>query len=216
MTTLALVITDLRNELKDTDSGAYRWTDTELTRHLRRAVVEYSRVSPREMKATIATTNGSRAITISGMSSYDDLIKVLAVEFPVGNVPLTLNRFQLYDGVVTMLGDNVGTGANAYIYWGALHILIDGIGTTCTVPEKDQETVICGGAGYAALAWAAYATNRVNLGGTGTRRDFQDYGIRRLDAFQSDLKRLRSRVRTQRMYIPAKQGTNRLSTDWGP
>ena len=214
-TTLAAVIAELRYELKDTDAAAYRWTDAELTRHLRRALVEYSRASPRHMKTTKATTASSRAIDISAMTGYDDIIKLLAVEYPVGVFPQQYQRFQYWNGVITLVGDVVPDGSNAYIYWGGVHVLTDAGSPTCSIDEKDQETVITGAAAFAAYAWASYATNRVNVGSDATVKEFFGYAAEKRNAFQKELNRLRSVVRTQRMYPP---NTPRQSqtTDWGP
>src|SRR3989304_6288327 len=146
-TTLAAVITELRYELKDTDATAYRWTDLELARDLRRALVEYSRASPRPMKTTKATAASSREIDISAMTGYDDIIKILAVEYPVGKFPQQYQRFQYWNGIITLVGDVVPDGTNCYIFWGSVHVLADAGSPTSSVPEKDQETVITGAAG---------------------------------------------------------------------
>lgn len=214
MTTLTPLRTELRTELKDTDATAYKWTDSELDRHIRRALVEYSRASPREMKTARATTSGSRDIDLSAMSGIDDLVKVLAVEFPTGSFPRAYQRFAYYNKVVTMLGGEIGDGTNANIYWGSVHLLAEVGDPTCTVPEKDHETVLCGAAGYAAVAWATYAINRTNLGDV--PRQYFNWGNERLKRFGEDLRRLRSRVRTQRMYPPAIDGAQSQTTDWGP
>lgn len=207
--------TELRKDLDDTDSSAYRWTNDELDRHISRAVTEYSRVCPRDQKSTKATTSSSRDIDISLVSGIGDLVKLYAVEFPIDKFPKAYQRFSYFNSVITLLGDYQGDGTNCYIYWGKIHTLIDGAGTTCSIPEKDLETVQHGAAGYAALAWAQYNINRVNVGGPGVARDVAAFGKHKLALFQAELQRLRRKLRVSRMYAPW-QAVNSQTTDWGP
>ena len=59
-----------------------------------------------------------------------------------------------------------------------------------------------GAAAFAALAYASYAANRVNLGGEDTARRYRIWGNERLEAFQLALGRAASRrgVRVRQMY----------------
>ena len=53
---LAEMIALVRKDLHDEDSGNYRWTDAELTRHISRAVRELSESLPLPAMATLPTT----------------------------------------------------------------------------------------------------------------------------------------------------------------
>ena len=208
--TLTTVTADLRIELKDTDASNYRWTDAELARHIERAVDQFSRANPREMKSTKATTASSREIDIS--SGYDDLIRIHAVEYPVDKFPRQFQRFSYYNQLITLAGDVVPDGSNSYIYWGKVHTLS---GSTNTIQEHHLPVVITGAAGFAALAWAAYAVNRVNVGGEGTPKDWLRWGQGRIRDFRHSLRGLNSKVRASSLYIPSRTASAR-TTDFGP
>ena len=201
----------VRRDLHDEDSDNYRWTDDELSRHIAHAVKEFSECMPCEQKATKATTSGSRELDISAII---DRVMVEAAEYPVGRFPRIYQPFALWGDTLTLLGDEVPDGSNAYIYYGKLHTL-DASGSTVTAGHEDMIAV--GASGYAAVEWAAYATNRVNVGGLGTPGEFLDWGNQKLRYFRQELRRLgrRNRVRTRSLYKPYYPIVSK-STDYGP
>ncbi|MFH0941730.1 MAG: hypothetical protein V1823_01730 [Chloroflexota bacterium] len=203
--------TTVRRELHDEDSGNYRWSNDELDRHIARAVGELSEHLPSEQKATKATTSGSRELDITSLA---DRVMVEAVEYPVGQFPPRYQRFALWGETLTLLGDEVPGGGNAYVYYGKRHTL-DAQGTT--IPSRYQDLVAGGAAGYAAVEWAAYAINRVNVGGHLTPREFLDWGKEKLAFFQSELRRLgrRNRTRVSTLYRPYYPPVSQI-TDYGP
>jgi len=201
----------VRRDLHDEDAANYRWTNDELDRHIGHAVKEFSEAIPYEQKATIATTSGSREIDISTIT---DRIMVEAVEYPVDKFPKRYQRFTLWADMLTLLGDEVPDGSNAYIYYGKLHTLD---ADTSTIPAQHEDLIAAGAGGYAAVEWAAYAINRVNVGGTITPREFQSWGGERLNFFRRELKRLgrRNRVRISSLYKPYYPAVSK-TTDYGP
>jgi len=201
----------VRRDLKDEDAANYRWTDDELDRHITHTVREFSEAIPYEQKVTKATTLGSRDIDISSLS---DRIMVQAVEYPVDKFPKQLQRFILWGDTITLLGDEVPDGSNAYVYYGKLHTLD---AASSTIPSYLDDLIVAGACGYAAVEWAVYAINRVNVGGTMTPREFLAWGNERLRFFKSELKRLgrRNRVRVRTMYKPYFPIVSK-STDYGP
>ena len=201
----------VRRDLKDEDAANYRWTDNELDRHINHAVREFSEAIPYEQKATKATTADSREIDISSLS---ERIMVQAVEYQVGKFPRQFQRFILWADTVTLLGEEVPDGSNAYIYYGKLHTLD---AESSTIPSYLEDLIAAGACGYAAIEWAAYAINRVNVGGTVTPREFLAWGNEKLRFFKSELKRLgrRNRVRVRSMYKPYYPVVSK-STDYGP
>lgn len=201
----------VRRELHDEDSGNYRWTNDELDRHIARAVKEFSEQIPYEQKATKATTSGSRDIDISTLTGR---VMVEAVEYPVDKFPRKYQRFAQWGNTVTLLGDEVPDGSNSYIYYGKLHTLD---ASTSTIPVQYEDLIVAGACGYAAVEWAIYAINRVNVGGEVTPRAFLDWGSERLRFFRGELRRLgrRNRVRARSLYKPYYPAISK-STDYGP
>ena len=100
---------------------------------------------------------------------------------------------------LTIINGDEPDGSNCHIYYGKLHTLD---ATTSTIPPKHEDLVATGACGYAAVSWAAYSINRVNVGGAMTPGEFLTWGKERLKTFNDALKRLgrRQRIRTQQLY----------------
>lgn len=201
----------VRRDLHDGDSNNYRWTDDELDRHVAHAVKEFSERIPYEQKATKATISGSRELDIVSITGR---IMVEAVEYPVDKFPKRYQPFSLWGDILTILGDEVPDGSNAYTYYGKLHTL-DANGST--IPALYEDLIAGGACGYAAVEWAVYAVNRVNAGGTVTPKEFLDWGNQKLRDFRQELRRLgrRNRVRVSTLYQPFYPIVSK-STDYGP
>lgn len=208
---LAEMISLVRSDLHDTDSGNYRWSDTELTRHINRAVAELSESLPQPAKSTMPTVAGSRELDISGLT---DRIMVAAVEFPLGASPASYQQFFIWGNTLTIVSGGEPDGSSCNIYYGAVHVL-DAQGST--LPSQYEDLVAGGAGGYAAIEWASYAINRVNVGGTLTPKEFLDWGNQRLKNFRQELRRLgrRNRVRVSTLYRPYYPIVSK-STDYGP
>ena len=201
----------VRRDLHDEDSENYRWSNDELDRHIAHAVKELSEAIPLEQKTTKATTADSRDIDISTITNR---IMVQAVEHPVDRFPRIYQRFSLWGDTLTLLGDEVPDGSNAYIYYGKLHTLDSG---SSTIPTIYEDLVATGACGYAAVEWAAFAINRVNVGGTVTPRELLGWGNEKLEYFRQELKRLgrRNRARINQLYKPSYPAVSK-TTDYGP
>jgi hypothetical protein len=190
----------VRRDLHDEDAGNYRWTDDELDRHIQRAVREASLASPLESKAVLTTTASSRDISLTSLS---DRVVVEAVEYPIDHYPPVYVPFSLWGDTLTLLVDSAPlTEDDVRVYYGKLHTLDE---SESTLPAILEDVVATGAAGYAALEWASFATNRVNAGGSETWRDYLVWGEQRLAAFSAALARFghRSAVRVRRLYTPA-------------
>lgn len=192
---LSEMLTLVRRDLKD-ETTPYQWSDDELTRHIERALKGLSERVPLPAKGTLATGNGSRELDISSLSGR---IMIQAVEYPVDEFPKKYQQFSIWGDTLTIISGDVPNGSNCYIYYGKLHTLD---AETSTIPEKYEDIVVTGACGYAAIAWAAYSINKVNVGGALTPREYRIWGNERLRAFKDSLKRLgrRQRIRTQHLF----------------
>src|SRR4030042_179511 len=178
----------IRKDLHDEDSQNYRGGDHELNRHIDRAVRELSLSCPLETKAELNTTAGSRDLSLSALSG---MVEIEAVEYPVANYPPSYVRFSVWSDTLTLLIDSLpGGGEYVYIYYGKLHTLD---ADSSTIPVKLEDLVATGAAGYAAIEWSSFATNRVNLGGSDTWRSYLTWGQDRLAAFLRDLAKHRKK-----------------------
>jgi hypothetical protein len=190
------VIALVRKDLHDQDSQNYRWTDAELTRHINRAVAELSDSVPLPAKATLPTVADSREVSVASLT---DRIMIQAVEFPPGESPPGYQQFSVWGDTLTIISGREPDGSNCYVYYGVLHTL-DADGST--VPARCEELIAAGACGYAAVEWAVYAVNRVNVGGTQAAREFLDWGNQKLKYFRQELNRLgrKNRVRYSSLY----------------
>ena len=180
---LSTMRTLVRRDLKDEDAANYRWQDNEIDRAIARAIAELSRYVPREMKATIATTDGSREIDISSLT---DRVSVNRVEFPIDEHPRSFQRFAVYADTITLIGDADGDGEDCYIYWGKVHTLDS---QESTVPAYLEDVLALGAAAYAVLAQTQYRTDTAGFGGDRADNDYQSWGNAMLKEFKSQLKR---------------------------
>lgn len=202
----------LRQDLKDEDAANYRWSDDELNRHIEHAVRELSLAVPLEAKATLTTTGGSRELSIASLT---DVVTIEAVEYPVAQYPPRYARFSLWGDTLTLLVEETPSdGQEVCIYYGKLHTLDE---TTSTVPSPLEDLVALGAAGYAAIEWASFATNRVNIGGDQTWRSYLTWGQDRLASFMRGLARhsRKNAVRCRQLYRPYEPKPSQ-TTDWGP
>ena len=187
----------VRKDLHDEDSNNYQWSDTELTRHISRALSEFSEKVPLPARATLPTVSGSRELDISSLTNR---VMVEAIEYPLDASPPAFQRFSIWGDILTIISGSEPDGSDCHIYYGTLHT-IDANGST--VPAKYEDLVTTGACGYAAMEWAVYAINRVNVGGTMTPREYRLWASERLGIFQERLDRLgrRQRVRDQQLFV---------------
>jgi hypothetical protein len=189
------IITLVRRDLKD-ESSPYQWSDEELTRHIDRALRELSERLPLPAKAILPTMASSRELDISSLS---DRVMVQAVEYPLDQSPTSYQRFSIWGDTLTILSGPEPDGANCAIYYGTLQT-IDANGST--LPSQYDDLVAIGACGYAAISWAAFSINKVNVGGKMTSEQYRTWGNERLVIFRERLKHLgrRQRLRNQQLF----------------
>lgn len=187
----------LRRDLRDEDPAQQRWTDDQLDRHLQRAARELGLAIPRETSAVLLTTPQSRQLSLAPLAG---LVEVEAVEYPVDRYPPRYVPFSVWGDTLTLLlGEPPLAAEEVRLYYTRLHTLDE---TTSTIPPHLEDLLLTGAAAYAALEWAGYAANRVNVGGEDVWRRYLVWGQEMLAQFQRGLERLgrRNAVRARRLY----------------
>jgi hypothetical protein len=212
MSSLATIRANVRNDLHDNDAAAYRWTDAVLQRHIERAVREFSFFAPLEKKNTVVTVSGSRDIDISALVPR---LRVVAAEWPTGNYPPTYVPIIVWADTLTL--DVVAAPSsiqNVSVLWHGVHT----INGSTTFPATDDDVIAIGAAGFAALDWASFSMNRVNVGGQPVWGRYEEFGRKRLEEFFARLKKLpqASRVRGGQLYTPQDARLRSQTTDPGP
>ena len=212
MSNLATLRGVVRTDLHDEDPTSERWTDAELDRHIKRALLEYSQVRPLEQKAVLQTAAGSRDLDVSGLAPR---VRIVAAEFPTGEYPPAYVPFVLWGDTLTLDLTAAPSGSqNVQIYWHKTQA----INGTATFPATHDDIIATGAAGYAALEWASFASNRLNVGGDEVWGRYMEFGRVRLAAFKEQLRLLpeANRTRTARLYSPVDRRLTSQFTDPGP
>ena len=202
----------VRQDLHDEDATNYRWTNDELSRHIARAVMEFSKDIPLEVKETLTTTGSPRSLDISSLTAR---VCIFAVEWPVEEYPPCYCRFSVFSDTLNLLTDAVpAAGEDVYLYYGRLHALDD---EESTIPSHLENVVAAGAAAFALRQMAAYTLNRVSVGGEKTPQEFRAEADNLYDFFKKQVKlaSYKNRIRTGRLYIPSRPPVNQ-SRDYGP
>jgi len=212
MSNLATIRAAVRIDLQDEDASNERWTDATLDRHVQRAVLEYSQVSPLEQKSTLTTVLNSRDVDVSTLSPR---VRIVAAEYPTGEYPPSYVPFSAWGDTLTLdlAGAPSGT-PNVAVYWHKVHA----INGSVTFPASHDDIIATGAAAYAALEWASFSSNRLNVGGDDVWGRYMEFANVRLTAFKEQLRRLPAakQARTARMYRPVDARFTSQATDPGP
>ena len=197
MTTIADIRARLRKDLHDTDAANYRWTDSQLDRHIERAIDELSLAIPLEKTVIIATTDGSRDISLASLT---DLIEIESVEYPVGEFPPSSAGYSRWADTLTLNVDASPTGDDARLFYTARHTLDE---SGSTLPPFVEDLVSMGAGAYAALEQGVFTVDRLNTSEQ-VSREYEDWGRARLTAFTQLLYQYgrANRVRGHRLYRP--------------
>lgn len=188
---MALVRVDLRDNI-----SPYRWADEEIEKHLRHALADFSAELPEEALIDVDTVNGSMDIALP---EIEGLISLEAVEYPIGRIPPRLPSYSLWANSITLTSGEIPDGSPARVYYSRQRILDS---SASTIPGRYESLVASGAAGYAAMGWAAYAINRVNVGGGVTPQELLAWAKEKLTWFESELRQCGKNhsLKLRRMY----------------
>ena len=170
----------VREDLKDTDSETYIWTDDEVDGAIQRAVLEYSLHAPIEQQDDIATTDGDTQIDISSLTG---LLKIESVEFPLEQSPKYMQHSEQWGPHLYM--EDEGDGSNARVRWTKKHTLAAG---STTIPTEHEEILVLGATGHLAMSASAYTVDRANIAGRYGTQSFRLWARERLSRYDHKLK----------------------------
>jgi len=142
-------------------------------------------------------------------------VRIVAVEFPTGEYPPSYVPFSVWGNTLTLdLTAAPSSAQNVNIYWHKTH----SINGSVTFPASHDDIIAAGAAGHAALEWASFASNRLNVGGEEVWGRYMEFANVRLAAFRQQLRQLPevSRARTSRLYTPVDVRLTSQTTDPGP
>ena len=185
----------VREDLQDTDSQHYRWTDDQVDGAIDRVVAEYSLHAPIEQQDDIATTDRDSELDISSLL---DLLDIKFVEFPIGLSPKYYQHTEYWAGHL-YIGD-AGDGEDARVRCTKKHTLT---AESSTIPTEHDEIIVLGATGYLAMSASAYTVDRASIAGRHATINYRSWGKERLDSYDRKLKAVSrsNRVIRRQLYI---------------
>jgi hypothetical protein len=198
MKTLSQIKADILTILQD-PSGAV-FTPAELDLLIPQALAEISRSRPRRVIAVLTTTPGSRCLTLGedeklGLLRLSGPEDAPAVEYPVGEDPISLRSFTLFGDTLTILVDEAPAEAESVnLFLDKVHTLTESESTLDAELEVLLEDLA---AARAAVNKARSHIGKINIGSASTPQQLESWGLAKLS---ETLGRLRSLARPG-MYI---------------
>ena len=191
--TLTEFVARVREDLKDTDSQNYIWTDDEVEGAILRVVDQYSLRAPIQQQTDITTTDGDTELDISGLTG---ILQIESVEFPIGETPKHLQHFEHWATLLYMQDE--GDGTDARVRWLKKHT----VGASSTIPTEHDEIIVLGATGYLAMSASAYTVDRAAIAGRYGTQNYKLWGRERLRRYDQLLNKLTqvSRVTTRQLY----------------
>ena len=196
MVTLIDVRERVRRDLSDVAEAV--WPDDQLDRHIAHALGELSLAIPQELTATVATTPGSRDLSLSSITG---LIEVEAAEYPLAQYPPAYVGYSVWADTLSLHLPTAPDGSDAKLYYTAVHTLDE---EESTLPDALVEVLVTGASAYAAQELSSGSTGSLTLDPAAAER-YAAWARARLTAFRQLLHTYgrKNRLRARRLYVPA-------------
>jgi hypothetical protein len=177
------------------DAGNSIWSAGDIDRAIKRALAEYSLVKSREAVGTIELSADGREIDLSSLSG---LTRVVRVWYPYdasapGDAPRWV-RWEKWGDTLYLAAEQEpasGEVVRVYYHQGQTIEGLDGASET-SVPSEDEEVIVLGASGYAALQKARGSVGEAGVS-TETPEHWLTWGQSRLEAFTAALSAVRLR-----------------------
>jgi hypothetical protein len=184
----------VREDLQDTDSENYRWTDDEVDGAIDRVVNEYSAYAPIQQQTDLPTTDGDTELDISTLTG---IVKVESVEFPAGQNPKYMQRIEYWAGRLYMHDE--GDCTNARVRWLKKHTLAAG---STTIPTEHEEIIVMGATGYLAMSASAATVDRAFVAGRFGTTSYKAWATDRLRRYGFKLREIShmNMIRSRNLY----------------
>ena len=184
----------VREDLQDTDSENYRWTDDEVDGAIDRVALEYSLSAPLQQQTDIATNDANTELDISTLTG---LLQVESVEFPIGKRPKYIQHIEYWAGKLSM--EDEGDGTDARVRWLKKHTLT---AESTTIPGEHEEIIVLGATGYLAMSASADTVDRAFIAGHYGTTSYRAWGTERLERYDQKLHQIAqaNRVTGRQLY----------------
>lgn len=185
-----------RHALMDVPNSGQIFSDPTLGAYCDEVVVEISRQCPDPQVNELSITNETCDVDISSLTN---LAEILDVEYPTGDIPITLRNFKLRGDILTITLDSAPEdGSKANIYWGKIHEVLD---ESTTMPTRLDDILIKGIVAQALLGESTRVANRVNYG-ENAMVEYMRMGQQKLLLYRDGLNRIRP-VQWKQIYSSA-------------
>jgi hypothetical protein len=198
MTTLSDFRSRVKAGLGIVGSSSERgFDDPSLDQHIRQAVEEFSIHVPAEASADLTIGAGSRTINVSGLTR---LLRVAAVETPVGQWPRSLVDYDRWSATLTLDMAPPAANTDARVYFEQGH-LVDSAGST--VAAEHEHVIVEGAIALALLARVAGAAQTLETATT-QPQTYQHLRLAqsRLARWRAQIRRLGGRMVRRQSYAP--------------
>ena len=178
------------------DAGNAVWATAEIDRAIERALSGYSRARPQEAVGTIALAAAGREVSLSTLTG---LTKVVRVWYPYTSTapedPPEWRQWELWGGTLYVLdGGEPASGDVVRVYYHKAQTIEDlNSATETTVPAEQEEVVVGGAAGYAAMEKARGSVGEAGVS-TETPEHWLEWATGRLDSFNVQLTEIRRQI----------------------
>ena len=194
----------IRQDLSD--SGAPPLLSAaDLDRHVDHAVRDLALVAPLDVLLTTTATPGSRSVDLTAALAGLTLLRLLGVEWPVLQYPQEFVQFNLFgDTALTLLVEAAPAAADTINLYCKVAPVVTAASGTSTLPQKYDDIIALGAAGYAAQALATRIMTVPSAGGAAMWDQFIALSTRLLADFGIELGLLARRelFLVKRLYSP--------------
>ena len=150
MKKLSAIRATVRQFIRDEFSSAeeYDFQEDEIDLHIADCLTEISERRPCEVKETLTTTADSKDLDIS---SIEDLLEVLKIEYPTGEDPPAFRNCSIFGNTLTMAIDSLPSAdENVFLYCYKVHQLTE---DTSTLNPQLERVLVAGAVPKLALSW---------------------------------------------------------------
>ena len=177
------------------DAGNATWTTGEVDRSIKRALVEYSRVSPQRVVGSLLLAADGREISVSTLTGLTGVVRVWHPYTALNpEDPPEWRRWELWGTTLYILdGAEPASGESVRVYYHKGHTIDDlDAATSTTVPVDDEEVIVLGAGAYAAMQKARGSVGAAGVS-TETPEHWLRWAVARMDGFATALSGVRWR-----------------------
>ena len=173
----------LQDEFKDIDELV--WSDDELEKHILACLVEISQKQPYQKKVTV-TSDGTKVIDLTELTEYESLISVVKAEYEVDQDPQQFRNVSRFgDSLTINISNAPAPGDHIHLYCNLLHTLDE---STSTLNPIQENLLVLGASGKAAISKSRAYFDKVNTGGNTVPDKLYNWGRGRDDEYKDRLK----------------------------